>query len=140
MNDLRLVEIVKAAEHVIDYGFHLLFFKVLGGLEQLLEVHIALVKHEVHIIEVFQVLRLYDTLHLVEARVLDAPQDAHLSEQALGPQVIGEDLLKALHSISFLRWYMNHLHNFAVGSFAQFLYLPELVLWQLEVLIQLVKS
>jgi ABC-type spermidine/putrescine transport system permease subunit I len=83
MNDLRLVEIVKAAEHVIDDGFDLLFFKVLGGLEQLLEVHIALVKHEVHIIKVFLVLRLYDTLHLVEARVLDASQDAHLSEQAL---------------------------------------------------------
>ena len=149
VNDLCFVQVVQAAQDVVNNRLHLRLFEVLARLDQLFEVHVALAQNKVHFIEL-QVLnrRLSVSKHVawrdhaeqaVAARMRHFLQDVHLAEQAAGSLSVAKHMLVALAGVLSLGRQVYDLHDAAVRPLAQLL--DELELgWQHKVLIQVVKA
>jgi hypothetical protein len=56
MNDLGAVQVVKATQNVIHYGFNLGFLQMLRRFQKLFQIHITLIQNKVHVIKVLRIL------------------------------------------------------------------------------------
>ena len=106
---LCFVKIFQAAQNVIHDSFYLQLVKMFAGLDQLLQVHVALAEHQIHFVK-FQLLdrslrvaidstRRNHAKKFVAARMRHLLEDSHFPNQSTSPLGVAKYMFVALTGI-----------------------------------------